>query len=173
MILRQEISSNATELGVTARYFKVISISDSAIAEFKGADWSLRTTIKQGLSIDLSVYGSPCNQIIFESVSAQVIEFWAGVARVDDSSLSGAVGIDSANRVVYNDVKSIVASTEIYEENSLRQSGTFHISAPCYVNDTVNGIVLAAGLHQWTNKQALNLIPVAGSVDVRSMDELF
>ncbi|MGV2873501.1 hypothetical protein [Colwellia sp. E150_009] len=173
MILRQEISSNATELGVTARFFKVLRLAESATAEFRGSGWNLRTSIKSGLSIDLSVYGTPCEQIVFESVNTQDIEFWAGIASVDDSSLSGAVGVDSANRVIQNDVKNINSITEIYPENITRQSGTFHISAPCYVNDAVNGIILAAGLHQWTNKQSMSLIPVSGSVDVRSMDELF
>lgn len=173
MILRQNISVVPTELGVVANYFKVLSLSENAVADFRGDDWNLRTTIKSGLSIDLSEYGTPCKQILLESSSTQSIEFWAGIAKADDSSLSGAVGIDSANRVTYNSAQSITVLTEIFAEDTTRQSGTFHISAPCYVNDSVDGIVLAAGLHQWTNKKSMSLIPVAGTVDVRSMDELF
>lgn len=179
MIYRQDISSIASVIGLNGHHFKVLHLSEDAKAVFRGkgangvSAWSLRTDIKAGLTLDLSSYGTPVTEIEFTSYNAQNIRFWCGKAKAEDSSLSGAVGVDSANRVVYNPVKTIVAITEIYPENIVRQSGTFHISAPCYVNDTINGIILAAGLHQWTNKQALNLIPVSGSVDVRSMDELF
>ncbi len=175
MILNQDISSIASMMGVTAHHFKVLQISEDAVAEFhgEGGEWSLRTSIKAGLEIDLTSYGSPCTQIVFESDNPQKIRFWAGVAKASDSSLSGAVGIDSANRAEYPPIKTISVATEIFAANTVRKQGTYQIDKPCYVNDAVNGILLPAGIYSWENKMSLTLHPTVANVAVRSLDELF
>lgn len=173
MLLKQDISSTASMMGVNAHYFNVVYISEDAVAEFHGDGWSLRTTIKSGFKLDLTIYGTPCTEIVFESVNPQHIRFWAGLAKADDSSLSGAISIDSANNVNYLPKKTITNLTEIFPANTARLQGTYQITNNCYLNDDVDGIELPAGVYQWVNKQPLSLKPVSGSVVVKAIDELF
>lgn len=173
MIYRQRISQEASTMGMNGHHFKVLYLSEDAKAVFRGKNWSLRTDIKAGLTLDLSSYDSPVVEIEFTSINAQDIRFWCGKAKADDSSLSGAIAVDSATSVNYFPSKDIIAPTEIFPVNSARLQGTYQITNDCYLNDVANGIKLPAGLYQWTNKQALTLIPVLGSVTVKSMDELF
>ena len=87
--------------------------------------------------------------------------------------MSGAISVDSASNVNYLPKQTINVLTEIFPANTARLQGTYQISNSCYLNDSVNGIELPAGLYQWTNKQALSLVPVSGSVVVKAIDELF
>jgi len=173
MIYRQDISSISSTMGMNGHHFKVLFLSEDAKAVFRGKDWSLRTDIKAGLTLDLSSYGSPVTEIEFTSTNAQGIRFWCGKAKADDTSLSGAVGIDSANRAVYPGVKSISVATEIFAANTARKQGTYQIDKPCYINDAVNGILLPAGIYSWENKMSLKLHPSVVGTVVRSLDELF
>lgn len=173
MIYRQVISSIASVMGMNGHHFKVLYLSEDAKAIFRGENWSLRTDIKAGLTLDLSSYGSPITEIEFSSDNAQNIRFWCGKAKAEDSSMSGAIAVDSANSVNYFPKKDITVATEIFTANTARLAGTYQITNDCYVNDAVDGIRLPAGVYQWTNKQPMVLIPVTGTVTVKSMDELF
>ena len=173
MIYRQNISAVASVMGMSGHHFKVLYLSEDAKAIFRGKDWSLRTDIKAGLTLDLSSYGSPVIEIEFTSINAQKIRFWCGKAKADDSSLSGAVAVDSASAIEYLDIQAINASTEIFTARTSRLAGTYQIDNDVWLNDSVNGLRLPAGIYQWTNKQAMVLIPVSGTVTVRAIDEMF
>jgi len=173
MIYRQDISSISSTMGMNGHHFKVLYLSEDAKAVFRGKDWSLRTDIKAGLTLDLSSYGSPVTEIEFTSTNNQNIRFWCGKAKADDSSLSGAVAVDSASTIQYLDVQAINAPTEIFSARTSRLAGTYQVDNDVWLNDSVNGLRLPAGLYQWTNKQSMTLIPVSGTVTVRAIDELF
>ena len=173
MILMQEVQTDApSELGVTANYFVVTNISVPTMVEFRGINWQLRTKIFAGFDVDLSSYGSPCTQIVFEAGTNQVVEFWAGIAKASNNAISGTIGIGAGKRIIYNPPVTVTSATavEIFPQDIQRKLGTFSIDGSVYVNDS-NGIQLDAGLHVWENGQPMRLIAESTNVTVRSQDE--
>lgn len=173
MILNHKVTTSPSSMGVVANYFKVIDISVPTSVIFRGENFHFTTLIKAGLSIDFTVYGEPLREIIFEGGTEQNVQFWAGVAKAGDTSLSGTIGVGAGKRITYNPKQTVTsaATVEIFPLDTQRKIGTFSTDGVVYVEDASNGIRLEAGLHVWENGQPLKLIAETTDVEVRSQDE--
>lgn len=162
--------------GLTANYVRCMDSSGvSVTVELEGKDGKTsRFEIEGGLGFRTDEFNK--GRVVNNTGSTIFVEMMVSdEGAIDDSRLvmSGTMSVSTAaaESLSIEPVKNFTVLTEVCSARSNRKHAVVQLSGDCYINDSVNGI-LVTGTLIWENQAALNLIPVSGSVEARVMEEL-
>lgn len=174
---KYQLNANETHvIKTTGRFFRVLSsatdldvvISGQGIEFFNGS-------LQSGLGIDFSdreQFLTPFDRVEIKAPSAQLVQLWHEIAKVDDDRLSGNFDINAALSVASTSprehnvsLQSITGSTQVLPQLTTRKTALIQVSGDVYIQST-DGVKLS-GVFTWENQSALTLIPVSGTVEVR------
>ncbi len=141
-------------------------------------DNGARTDFETGIAFELPNEFSQVRLINTAAVS-QVIEIAISQRPVFDNrlvgtmDLNGAIGILTTASASHNTPakQSITVSTQVLAANADRRSALVQIDGACYVDNSLDGVLIPAGSMVWESQTALVLVPSAGTVVVRILEE--